>query len=149
MPSMPMRPARTIRCACGGTNTRPCVKSSTCFSFHFSRVAKGELLAQLDDRDETLALRDAETALAETKNALELAKLAVEDAVELKTGAGNTARQAQRDYERDRQLAESKDVAASQPAVMKRVEAILAIVRTEPRAQREPEDGWYGKRETA
>jgi hypothetical protein len=45
--------------------------------------------------------------------------------------------------------AESKDVAGAQPAVMKRVETILASARTEPRAQSEPEDGWYGKRETA
>ena len=45
--------------------------------------------------------------------------------------------------------AESKNVAAAQPRVMKRVETILASARTEPRVQREPEDGWYGKRETA
>jgi arylsulfatase A-like enzyme len=44
---------------------------------------------------------------------------------------------------------ESNNVAAEQPGVMKRIESILARVRTEPRAQREPEDGWYGKRQPA
>src|SRR2546423_1502237 len=38
-----MRPARTIRCACGGTNTRPCEKSSACLPFHFSCTANGAL----------------------------------------------------------------------------------------------------------
>jgi membrane fusion protein (multidrug efflux system) len=82
------------------------------FAEEGDRVAKGALLAQLDDRDEALALRDAETALAERRNALELARLAVQNAKELETSAGNAARQAQRDYERDRSLAESKDVAS-------------------------------------
>ncbi len=76
------------------------------------RVQKGDLLAQLDDRDEALALKDAETALAERKNELALSELAVQDALTRQESAKRASEQAERDHERDLQLSESKDVAS-------------------------------------
>ena len=76
------------------------------------QVEAGAVLARMDDRDEVLAVRDAEVALAEARNNRELARLAVNDAEERKKASANSARQAERDYERDRQLAESINVAS-------------------------------------
>jgi membrane fusion protein (multidrug efflux system) len=75
-------------------------------------VLANQTLAKLDDRDEVLAARDSEVALEEAKTTLELLKLSVEDAAEMRLSAGSAARQAERDYERDRRLVEEAEVAS-------------------------------------
>jgi len=76
------------------------------------RVKAGDVLARMDERDERLAVRDAEVALREAKTNLELMKLSVEDARELQNSAEKAARQAERDYERDRRLVEEAEFAS-------------------------------------
>jgi len=76
------------------------------------RVKAGDVLARMDERDERLAVRDAEVALSEAKTTLELLKLSVEDARELRKSSEKAARQAERDYERDRRLVEEAEFAS-------------------------------------
>ena len=72
------------------------------------QVSAGAVLARLDDRDQVLAMRDAEAALVEARNNHELAGLIVADAEERQKGAAQSARQGERDYERDRRLAQGE-----------------------------------------
>ena len=73
-------------------------------------VEKGQVLARMDRRDETLALRDAEVALQEALDGKVLAELAEEEAVSQVANMAGAAEQAARDYGRDLKLSESRDV---------------------------------------
>ena len=76
------------------------------------RVEAGQILAKMDDRDEVLAVRDARVGLSEARTTLELMQLSVEDAAELRISAKKAARQAERDFDRDRRLVEEAEVAS-------------------------------------
>jgi RND family efflux transporter MFP subunit len=75
------------------------------------RVAAGQALCVLDDRDELLAVRDAEVGLDEARNAAEQATLAVEEALARVESAELASNQAQRDYDRNLRLAEDEGIA--------------------------------------
>jgi membrane fusion protein, multidrug efflux system len=72
------------------------------------QVKEGDILAEIDDRDETLAVRDAEVALDETRNSTELTRLTTAEAEARMQRAELTARQAERDHERNRKLFEGE-----------------------------------------
>ena len=74
-------------------------------------VDQGTVLARLENRDELLAARDAEVAVQEANDRLLLAELAVEEAIAEIDSVAKTARQAERDFERDQRLFDSSDVA--------------------------------------
>jgi membrane fusion protein (multidrug efflux system) len=64
-------------------------------------VPAGALLARLDDREQVLALRDAEIALAEAHQAVSTAEVAVAEAESRIATAERALSQAERDYQRD------------------------------------------------
>ncbi len=82
-------------------------------------VAAGEVLARLDDRDTTLAARDAEVALDEAKNRAESAGIAVQEARAAIDNAKLAADQALRDHDRNQRLfgGEAKPSALSEQAL--------------------------------
>ncbi|MEX1024051.1 MAG: efflux RND transporter periplasmic adaptor subunit [Planctomycetota bacterium] len=71
-------------------------------------VREGDVLARLDDLDPTLAVRDAEVASREASQAIELAKLVVEENRARLDAARITRAQADRDYQRDLVLHEGR-----------------------------------------
>ena len=73
------------------------------------RVSAGDVLARMDDRDERLAVRDAEVALQEAENSANVAHLAVEEAKALWDSAKLSFAQRQRDYDRNRKLFEESE----------------------------------------
>ena len=73
------------------------------------RVKADQVLARMDDRDEILAVRDAEVAMAERENEANVAKLAVEEAQGLLESARFTTAQRERDYDRNRKLFEESE----------------------------------------
>ena len=73
------------------------------------RVEVGTILARLDDRDAVLAVRDAEVAVEEARNARGNKELAIEEA---RAGIGNARlaeEQAQRDFDRNDRLHGAND----------------------------------------
>ena len=103
-------------------------------------VEAGAVLARMDDRDEALAVSDAEVALEEAKSNAKLLDLAVEDAKDRMASAAIAARQAERDHERDRQLADSTDVAS--PLSEQAVEASLLARENARHAEKQAEIAW-------
>lgn len=73
-------------------------------------VEQGQVLVRMDNRDEVLALRDAEVALQEALDGKVLAELAEEEAVKQVANMARAAEQAARDYGRDLKLSESRNV---------------------------------------
>jgi RND family efflux transporter MFP subunit len=89
------------------------------------------VLARLDERDPTLAEREAEVAYQEAENAAARGKLAVDEALARIERSRQAAEQADRDYERDRTLFEVKDTAS--PLSQKALESSL-LTRDNARA---------------
>lgn len=69
------------------------------------RVTAGDLLVQLDDRDQAIALADATAMVAEAEAALERSKLAEEETAARTRSARLALDQAERDYQRNEELA--------------------------------------------
>jgi membrane fusion protein (multidrug efflux system) len=70
-------------------------------------VKAGQVLARLDDRNEVLALRDANIALAEARHALSSTEVAIAEAESALATANNQLAQAERDLARDVELSGS------------------------------------------
>ncbi len=82
-------------------------------------VAQGDVLATLEDVEQSLEVKDAEVALQETENALDKLRLAVREAEASVERARITLEQSGRDYERNQRLfqSETKTSALSQSAL--------------------------------
>ena len=76
------------------------------------RVGEGDVLARLDDRDQVLAVKDAEVALQEAENTVEQARLSIEQATANVKSANLAAEQAERDQQRNQRLFEGETVSA-------------------------------------
>ena len=83
------------------------------FAEEGDEVAAGEILAAFDERDQVLAVRDAQVALDEARNSAELGKLAVDEAKARMDNADLSAKQAERDYERNVKLFEGRTATSS------------------------------------
>lgn len=68
------------------------------------RVEAGDVLMELDQADQSLALRDAEIAVQEAEQNLENSAIAIDEAQSRLTGSQASLEQAERDYERDAEL---------------------------------------------
>ena len=75
-------------------------------------VEEGDVLARLENRNEALAVRDAEVGLQEANDRTGLCELSAEEALGNIGSIAKAARQAERDYERDRELADNKQLAS-------------------------------------
>lgn len=69
-------------------------------------VEEQQLLARIDPREQELAVRDAEVALEESRNAAKRLEIAAEEARTVIALSVQTAEQAERDYNRDQRLFE-------------------------------------------